>query len=109
MFNGNVALSSCVEPYPIVIIDTSSYQVSTTIQLKEHINHESSLYMLDQRSFIYAYDGTFLQISIEDGSILFQSKGGKFRGRYGIIPIEDGKYFAMETFNRITIVKPCYA
>ena len=108
--NGNIALSSDDEPYPIVIIDSSSYQIVTMIQLKEYITCPSSLCVFDEHSFIYACDGTFLQISSEDGRVLFHSKGGRFNGRFGgILSLEGGKYFAIENDKRISIIKPCYA
>ena len=108
---GNIALSSKDKHYPIiVIIDSSSYQIVTMIQLREHITFSSSLCVFDEHSFIYVYDGTFLQISSEDGKVLFHSKGGKFDGWHGgIIPLEGGKYFAIENGKRISIIKPCYA
>ena len=105
----NIALSSGVEPHPIVIIDSSSYQIVTMIQLKEYITHYSSLCVFDEHSFIYAYDGKFLQISNEDGSILFHSEGGRFIGVFGILPLEGGKYFAIQNGSSISIIKPCYA
>ena len=74
----NIALSSYAKPHPIVIIDSSSYQIVRMIQLKKYITYYSSLCVFDEHSFIYAYDGTFLQISNEDGSVLFHSKGGRF-------------------------------
>ena len=107
--NGNIALSSDKETYPIVIIDSSSYQIVTMIQLKEYITYPSSLCVFDEHSFIYACDGIFLQISNEDGRVLFHSKGGRFNGYNGIIPLEGGKYFAIERCKRISIIKPCYA
>ena len=107
--NGNIALSSYYEPYPIVIIDSSSYQIVTVIQLKEYIISKSSLCVFDEHSFIYVCEGTFLQISNEDGRVLFHSKGGRFNGRFGdILPLEGGKYFAIENGKRISIIKPCY-
>ena len=107
--NGNIALFSCDEPYPIVIIDSSSYQIVTVIQLEEYFNHCSSLCVFDEHSFIYARDGIFLQISSEDGRVLFHSEGGRFNGCDGILPLEGGKYFAIENYKRISIIKPCYA
>ena len=99
-----------IKPYPIIIIDSSSYQVKKEFQLKEYITSESSLCVFDEHSFIYACDGTFLQISSEDGRVLFHSKGGRFNGYYGgIIPLEGGKYFAIENNKIISIIKPCYA
>ena len=107
--DGNIALSSRDEPYPIVIIDSSSYQVKKEIQLKDSITGCSSLCVFDEHSFIYVYEGTFLQISNEDGEIIFKSKGGNFEGYGGILPLEGGKYFAIQNSNKITIIKPCYA
>ena len=79
------------------------------IQLKEYITDCSSLCVFDEHSFIYACDGTFLQISNEDGEILFKSKGRNFYGNSGgILPLEGGKYFAIENDNKITIIKPYY-
>ena len=107
--DGNIALSSDVEPYPIVIIDSSSYQIVTAIQLKEYITHHSSLCVFDEHSFIYAYRDTFLQISSEDGRVLFHSEGRNFNGFFGILPLEGGKYFAINSGKRISIIKPCFA
>ena len=107
--NGNIALSSFTKPHPIVIIDSSSYQFVTMIQLEEYFTYCSSLCVFDEHSFIYAYEGTFLQISNEDGRVLFHSKGGKFDGYRGILPLEGGKYFAISNKKRISIIKPCYA
>ena len=111
--DGNIALSSRDEPYPIVIIDSSTYQIAKVIQFEEHITYPSSLCVFDEHSFIYAdEEGTFLQISNENGSVLFHSKGGKFSGYWGgIFPLEGGKYFAITSSNnkRISIIKPCFA
>ena len=107
--DGNIALSSDNEPYPIVIINTSSYQIMRVIQLKEYITYWSSLSVFDEHSFIYVYKGTFLQISNEDGSILCHSEGGNFDGYRGIFPLEGGRYFAIENRQRISVIKPCFA
>ena len=104
--NGNIALSSYGYPFPIVIIESSSYQVVTVIQLKEYITNCSALCVFDEHSFIYAHKGTFLQISSEDGRVLFHSEGGRFIGRTGgILRLEGGKYFAIENGKRISIIK----
>ena len=107
--NGNIALSSRNYPHPIVIIDSSSYQIVTMIQLKEYISKYSSLCVFDEHSFIYACEGTFLQISSEDGRVLFHSEGGRINGCNGILPLEGGKYFAIQNDKTISIVKPCFA
>ena len=106
--DGNIALSFYVKPCPIVIIDSSSYQVKTKIQLEEHNTHPSSLCILDEHSFIHVHKGSFLQISNKGGSVLFQSEGGKFDGWSGVIPLEGGKYFAVQNNTKISIIKPCY-
>ena len=67
-----------------------------------------SLCVCNEHSFIYVYEGTFFQISNEDGLILYQSKVGNFTGEYGIIPIKGGKYFAIFNYSTICIVKPYY-
>jgi hypothetical protein len=91
-------------------VDSSSYEVMKEIQLKEYITNYSSLCVCDEHSFVYVNEGTFLQISSEDGRVLFHSKGGRFNGQLGgILPLEGGKYFAIENSKRISIIKPCYA
>ena len=105
--DGNIALSSCVIPFPIVIINTSLYQVKKEIQLERYIIERSSLCVFDDRSFIYAFNGRFLQISNKDGSIIFKSTGGKFSGYRGILPLEGGKYLVVSNFKRISIIKLC--
>ena len=106
--DGNIALSSNDEPYPIVIIDSSSYKVKKEIQLEKYNTKSSSLYVCDEHSFIYAYEGNFLQISNEDGLILFQSKEGDFNGDCGILSLEGGKYFVIDKYYWISIIKPCF-
>ena len=106
--NDNIALStnSKEEGFPIVIIDSSVYQIVTVIQLTGDITHNSSLCMFNQDSFIYASFTTFLQISCDDYSIIFKTKGGKFNGTNGIILIKGGKYLAIHNNKCISIVKP---
>ena len=41
--NGNIALSSDKEPYPIIIIDITSHQVKKEIKVREYVNCFSSL------------------------------------------------------------------
>ena len=102
--NGNIALSSNGDPYVIVIIDSSSYQVKKEIQLEEDISSRSSLCMF-KNSFIYCGEGNFLQISSEDYSVLFKSKEQNFDGYGGVVPIEGGKYFAISNKDCISIFK----
>ena len=106
--DGNIALSFFDKPCSIVIIDSSSYQIRKDIQLKEHITFPSSLCVLNEHSFIYVCNGTLIQISNEDYSILYQLKGQNFNGDYGIIPLQGGKYFAIQNDTKISIIKPYY-
>ena len=106
--DGNIALSSALKPNFIIIIDSSSYQIKKRIQMEKIIDGSSSLCVFNEQSFIFASEGKFVQISNEDGKILFHSRGGEFKGFFGIIPLEGGQYFAIQNGKRITIVKPVY-
>ena len=109
--DGNIALSFSERPHPIVIIDSSSYKVKKKIYLKGLVTSSSNLCVFDQYSFIYAHDDLFLQISNEDGAILFQSEEGTFDGVYRKnILLDGGNYIAVKNVNgqRLTIIKPSY-
>ena len=104
--DGNIALSSRSTPHPIVIIDSNSYQVITFIHLEEDITCCSSLCMVNEYSFIYVYNGTLIQISSKDYSIMFKTKEGKFNGFFGgIILLEKGTFFVIENNEGISILK----
>ena len=78
--------------------------------MKEYIPSSSSLCVFDEYSFICVYNGTYLQLSNEDGSVLFHSKDkGEVHGYFGIISLEGRMYFAIENYKRISLIKPCYA
>ena len=102
--NGNIALSSNTEPYPIVIIDSLSYQVKKEIQLEKGITSRSSL-ILFKNTFISCGYGNFVQISCYDFSVLFKSEENNFDGYGGMVPIVGGKYFAIQNKECITIIK----
>ena len=106
--DGNIVLSSSIEPYPIVIIESSTYTIKKNVQLEGCITSHSSLSVLNEHSFIYSYGGSFFQISSENYSILFKSRGGDFNGVNGIIPVQDGKYCVIENSKCITIVRLGY-
>ena len=105
--DGNIAISSGNEPHPIVIIDSSTYEVKKEIHLKGYIYSWSSLSMLNEYSFIFVHNGTFIQISSEDYSILFKSKRGRFNGARGITPVEGGKYCAISGRECLCILNLC--
>jgi hypothetical protein len=109
LFNGNIALFTCNEPYRIVIITRSSYKLLKEIELYGYITDESSLCTFNEHSFICVYKGTFLHISNSDFSILFESSGQFYNGNYNIIPIEQGKYFVLDYRNSVCFIKPEYA
>ena len=105
--DNKIALSSLNKHYPIIIIDSCTYQIVTMIQLNEDIIKGSSLHMFYRHSFLYVCKGSFLQISTENYSILFKTKDENFDGCVGgIIPIEKGMYFAIENGKNISILKP---
>ena len=105
LLNGNIALSSKGDEYsyPIVIINTSSYQIIKRIDC--NLDDMSSMCMFDEHSFIYIHYFKLLQISSKDYSILFESTNGHFGGHHsGVIPLEGGKYFAFGEGGRIMII-----
>jgi WD40 repeat protein len=105
--NGNIVLSTNNNPFPLVIIDSSSYTVKKKIYLEQYILAGSSLCEFRENSFIYVYNGSFLQISNDDYSILFHKTGNKFKGFLGgVITIKEGKYFAIQNCKSISIIKP---
>ena len=103
--NGNIALSYKDDPFPIIIIDGSSYQIVTIIQLEDYIIQNSSLCVVNKHSFIYAHEGTILQISTKTYSVIFYSQIERFHGSLGIVPIEGGKYLASSNGKCISIIK----
>ena len=109
--NGNIAVSSYVSPYPIVIINPTNYSIIKEIKDQEYITTYSALCLFDAYSFIYVRDGKFLQISNNNEyEILFKTKSEEqLYGWSGIINIENGKYLIIgNKSNGLEIVKPYY-
>ena len=77
-------------------------------KMKDYSTHNSSLYVLNEYSFLCVWNGTLLQIPSETYSVIFQLKGKGLNGYCGIIPLEGGKYFAIANVDTISIIKPCY-
>ena len=106
--NGNIAISSDSSGYPIVVIDTTLYQIIYKLEYK-CITDRSSLCILNENSFIYAYLGKLIQISNENGELLFFSDKNGFDGFYGgMISIEGGKYIAINYMQGVSIIKVFY-
>ena len=109
--NGNIAVSSCVSPYPIVIINLTNYSIIKEIKDQEYITTRSSLCLFDAFSFIYVNNGKFIQISLNnEHEILFKTQSEQqLNGYGGIINIENGKYLIIENKSYgLEIVKPYY-
>ena len=110
--NGLVAISSSVEPYPIIIVDPITYSIVNEIKYKEYITGCSSLCVLDQHSFIYVYKGNVVQIAIgNDYKILFKTKGEQqLGGECGWVSVRGGEYLIVEDSARtgFKVIKPSY-
>ena len=108
--NGLVAISSCVEPYPILIVDPITYSIVKEIKEEGYITGCSSLCVLDQHSFIYAYDGNVVQIAIDNNyRILFKTKGEQqLDGEYGLVSVRGGEYLIVQKGSGFKVIKPSY-
>ena len=110
--NGLVAISSGVEPYPILIVDPISYSIIKEIKEEGYITYCSSLCVLNQHSFIYVYDGDVVQIAISnDYKILFKTKGEQQLGGYGgLVSVRGGEYLIVQdsAYIGFKVIKPSY-
>ena len=110
--NGLVAISSCASGYPILIVDPITYSIVKEIKEEGYISHYSFFCVLNQHSFVYAYDGKVVQIAIYNGyTILYKTKGEKdLYGYYGLISVSGGEYLIMEdrTKTGFKVIKPYY-
>ena len=108
--NGLVAISSCVEPYPILIVDPITYSIVKEIKEEGYITWYSSLCVLNQRSFIYVCEGNVVQIAIDnDYRILFKTKGEQQLGGYnGLVSVRGGEYLIVQSGYGFKVIKPSY-
>ena len=108
--NGLVAISSDVEPYPIVIVDPISYSIIKEIKEEGYITDCSSLCVLDQHSFIYACRGNVVQIAIDNKyRILYKTNGEQQLSGYGgVVNVRGGEYFIVENRTGFKVIKPYY-
>jgi hypothetical protein len=104
--HGLVAISSGAS---ILIVDPITYLIVKEIKEK-YITSYSSLCVLDQHSFIYAYGGNVVQIAIDnDYKILFKTKGEQqLHGEYGLVSVRGGEYLIVEYGSGFKVIKPSY-
>ena len=82
--NYRVAISSRSEGNPIVIIDINNYNIEKHIIEQGFVTGESSLCLLDSRSFLYVLNGKVIQISINNGyNIIYKSSNYEKLFGYG--------------------------
>ena len=103
--DGNIAVASSCNGYPIMIIDSSNY---TIIKEIKECNNYSSISNFDRHSFLYVFDGTFIQTSTGNYEILYKTTTeSKLRGRGGILAVEGNKYLLIENQSSgITVIEP---
>ena len=92
-----IAVSSAVSPYNISIIDSINYTIIKEIKVgKSNINC-SSLCSLNDYSFLYVYNGLFVQYSSEDYEVMFITNNySKLTGVRVINVLQGGDYLILE-------------
>ena len=104
-----VSSDSKVEGYPILIIDTKTFEIEQKIKIDGYITHHSSLCMLDEGSFVYVYEGKIVQISCKDYNVVFKSYKSGFNGLYGVVSVDKGKHLVVDNDSEgVTVVVPVY-
>lgn len=113
--NYRVAISSRSEGNPIVIIDINNYNIEKHIIEQGLVTGESSLCLLDSRSFLYVLNGKVIQISINNGyNIIYKSSNYKKLFGYGEminITVTEGysRYLIVTNKSKgINVMKPIY-
>ena len=108
--NGNIALASWTEDKPIVIIDPNTYTVIKEIKLNQFVTAVSAMCVLNDDSFVFMNNGTFLQISNKDYSIMYKKE--RLEGLFNacdILLICNGRYMVISNnYNGVSIVQPCF-
>ena len=108
--DGNIAVSSDQEGYPIVIIDTNKFVVIEEILWEGTITLTSTPCVLDDFSIIYAKGKTVLQISSKTYDLITRIEGKEgLDGYYGLINVEKGDFLIIPNgLKGISIIKPIY-
>ena len=107
-FNGLIELPNhCIDvsggsSSTIDIVDTEKYQRIKQIECKMYINsnnYVSSLYLLNNKTFVYSHKGSFCQISSTTYEVVFKyNKEGEFGGA-AIISSSNGKFIIASNWN----------
>ena len=110
LFGNRIAVSTCSETFPIIIIDTVKYSIVKKIQLEGFIIRDSSLCIFDQFSFVYSYSNYFVQFSSNDYRVMFKNNNDLgIDAVNGMVIIKQGKYLIMTNNSYgLTIVQPFY-
>lgn len=110
--NESIAISSSIDPYPIVIVNPFKHTKTHYIKEKGYIKYYSSLSLFDNCSFIYAYSGKLVQVSIKDNSVVYKTNIEKqIDGWGGVVTIEYAgkKYLVITSVNYgLIVVKPTF-
>jgi WD40 repeat protein len=112
--NGLIAISSVStsSEYPIIIVDPINYTIVKQIIDQEYIPSYSSLCVLDKHSFIYAYEGNIIQISIDNDYLIVYgaAKENQLDGWNGLISVNGGEYLLVVNNSNTGFkgIKLCY-
>ena len=106
--NDKIAISPSSPSTSIIIIEFINYNVVKEIKLENFITGNSSLYLLNNESFIYIYNKCFVQISTKDFEILFKTQNmSQLGGKGGILTTEGGKYIITNSNDKgLEIIEP---
>lgn len=99
--NGNIAVSTDTKGYVIVVINIVNYIVEKIIKLEGYIVWESSLCVINDKSFAYMYEGNIVQICIDDNSVVYKENNIKgINGFHGIVSVCNNNYFVVDNNNK---------
>ena len=108
--DGNIAVSSDQDGYPIIIIDSNKCIVIEEILWDGIITLTSMPCVLDDFSIVYVKGKTVLQISSKTYDLITKIEGKEeLDGYYGIISIEKGDFLIVPNGSKgISVIKPIY-
>ena len=108
--NHNIAISTQSPSNTIVIIDTQQFTMIRQIQLQGYISNCSAICLLNKHSFLYIYNGSLVQISTTDYSILYSTTNKtNLQGKFGLLSIpQENCIIVHNDKNGIDILKTYY-